>query len=86
MITAALMLALFAGCGGGQNGLTAKEAEQIVLEDAGLSADDVSDIHTHAGGYENTSVYEIHLTVGAAEYKYLIDAETGAIIYADEIS
>lgn len=85
MITAALMLTLLAACGG-PSGFTAKDAEQVALEHAGLSAEEVSDIHTHSGSYGDLSVFEIHITVGTEKYEYLVEAGTGKILYADEMS
>ena len=86
IVLAALMLSLFTACGSkGASVITPEKAQKIALKDAGLSADDVSDIHTHVVTEQGVAGYSIHITVGGTEYEYIIAAETGEILYADDI-
>ena len=86
LILTALMLFLLAACKDNSSSLlTAEQAQKIALEDAGLSADDVTDVHTHVGTYQNTPCYSIHITVDGVEYEFMIAAATGEILYKDDI-
>ena len=84
ILLAALMLTLLTGCGSKESYVTEEQAKQIALEAAGLTADQVDDIHTHVGEYENIACYSVHLTVGDAEYEYVIAGMTGQILLAPE--
>ena len=82
-----LLVSMLCACGGKKSSvLTPEEAQKIVLKDAGLSAKDVEDIHTHVETYEGTACYNIHITLDGEEYSYLIDAKTGDILYSDDIA
>ena len=65
--------------------LTPEDAQKIVLEDAGLTTKDVSDIHTHITEHDGVPGYSIHITIDGAEYEYIIDGVTGDILHADDI-
>ncbi len=71
LIAALLMLTLFTGCGEGK-AISAEKAQQIAMEDAGLAAKDVDDVHAHVTTYENVPCYNIHITVDGTEYNYNI--------------
>lgn len=86
LVLAALMLSMLTACSGNKKSvLSTQEAQKIALEDAGLSAKDVDDIHTHITEYEKTPSYSVHITVGDMEYEYVVDAVTGEILISDEI-
>lgn len=86
LVLAALLLSLFTACNDDEvSVITAEEAQKIALEDAGLSARDVSDIHTHVSSYENVPCYSVHITIEGTEYEYMIAATTGEVLYADDI-
>lgn len=87
MLTLFLLAALLlTACGADDPGvLTPEEAQKIVLEDTGLSAKDVSDIHTHITEHDGIPGYSIHITIDGAEYEYIIDGVTGDILHADDI-
>ena len=80
-LLAALMLTLFAACGGDKGSmLSAEDAQKVVLKDLDVSAKQVSDIHTHTAMQDNIPCYNIHVTLKGVEYEYLINARTGDII------
>lgn len=82
---AALLLCLFTACGSKDSVISTDQAQKIALEDAGLSAKDVDDVHTHVVDYENYPRYSVHITVGETEYEYVIDVVTGEILSANEL-
>ena len=76
-----LLTALFVGCGKEESGpLSQDRAKQIVLEDLGISADAVSDIHVHLVTEDGVACYSIHVTYGANQKTYLIHGLTGQIL------
>lgn len=86
LLLAAMMLSLLTACKDNSvSVITAEEAQAIALEDAGLSAGDVTDIHTHVGSYQDVPCYSIHITIGNTEYEYVIAAGTGEILHSDDI-
>lgn len=78
---AALLLCLLSGCGGSST-VTADEAQDIALKDAGLKASEVDDVHTHLLTTDRIPSYSIHITVGDTEYEYVISAK-GEILSSD---
>lgn len=81
LVLAALLLTLFTACGSKKSSvLTAEEAQKIALESAGFSADQVSDVHTHVGNFQEQPCFSIHITVDGTEYEYVIAALTGEIL------
>ena len=81
---AVLLLALLAGCGAKKNDvLTAEDAQQIALEDAGLKEKDVDDVHAHVTSHGTEVCFSIHITAGDEEYAYLISATSGEILHRD---
>ena len=65
--------------------VTEEQAQQIALDHAGFSEEDVLDIHTHSIFYEDLPSYSIHINVEGAEYEYVIAISTGEILYAPDI-
>lgn len=69
-----------AGISEGQNaGISEEQAKEIALEDAGLTAEDVTAIRVKweiDDGYEQ---YDVEFYAGGKEYDYTIDAVNGAI-------
>lgn len=81
LLTLVMVLSVLAGCGKEKTKIvTEEEAQQIALKAAGLTAKQVSDIHTHVVSYEDVPCYSIHITVGSTEYEYVIAAATGEIL------
>lgn len=81
----ALTAAGLAACGGDpapeEVALTQQEAEQIALDDAGVTRETVTDFDTSELDEEsNTPVWEIDFEVDGNDYEYDIDANTGDIV------
>ena len=55
----------------------------IALNDAGLRAEDVSDLSAHYDTEDGIAVYEVKFTSGGYEYDYQIKASDGTILEAD---
>ena len=76
----AMLLSVFAGCGSSK-ALTGDEAEKIVMEHAGVSESQVSDIHTHVPTNDaGVACYSIHITINGTSYEYLVHGMTGEIL------
>lgn len=78
LLTAVLLLGLLAGCNDSDT-ITAEKAQQIVLDDLGVSADK-AEMHLHVGEFEGKPCYSIYVTVGGVTKEYLIDSNTGEIL------
>ena len=72
LVAAAMLLTVLTACG--DKTISAEKAQEIAMEDAGLTAKDVDDVHAHVTTYENTPCYNIHITVDGTEYNYNISA------------
>lgn len=80
-VAAVMLLALLAGCGDQQ--ITAERAQKIVLDDLGVSADQVT-MHTHITTYENEACYSIYVTVDGETLEYIINSIGGEILTIQE--
>ena len=60
--------------------LTADEALDIALKDAGFKREEVSRVENHLDYDNGVLVYEIDFDRDAHEYSYEINAETGVIV------
>ena len=78
MLALLMCLSLFAACNSGP--VTAEEAQEIALEDSGLKASDVSDIHTHIIEQNGAPCYQIHMTTADGEVTVVVDAASGEVI------
>ena len=79
LLLIAVFLLSFAACGKDKV-ISAEKAQQIAFEDAGVSADDVQDVHNHPVKAEDgTACYNIHFTANGQPYNYMISA-TGEIV------
>ena len=68
----ALSLTLFAACGKKSTIITTEQAQQIALEEIGMTAAEVDDVHVHATQYDGAACYQIHIVAGkAAFYVYI---------------
>ena len=63
--------------------LTAEQAKQIALEDAGLSADAVTFLRAEPDYENGRNVFDVEFYQGNTEYDYEIDATTGEIRSVD---
>lgn len=59
--------------------ITAERAQEIALQHAGVSADNVPVVRTKLDFDDGVQVYDVEFWLGATEYDYEIDAATGAI-------
>lgn len=67
----------------GQYSITAEEAENIALKDAGVSRNDVDFITSHAGRDDGIYLYDVEFFAGDRKYEYEINASNGNIIQSD---
>ncbi len=80
----ALTTFIFAGCGG-ETKISADQAKEIALNNAGLTEDEVTFVRTEKDSDDGRVVYEVEFySKDNKEYDYEIDAETGDIISFDE--
>ena len=63
--------------------VTAQQAQEIALTDAGFDADEISGLRTEFDYDDRTPHYDVQFYQGAIEYDYEIDAQTGAILEKD---
>ena len=82
LLLAVIVILLFSGCGqqNEKNVISQTQAQSIALEDAGLSAKQVTGLHCHPTSANNIPAYNIHFTYNNTEYSYIINAVTGEII------
>ena len=66
-----------------QDKLSREEAERIALDHAGLSAAEVSRLHTEYDVDDRVPEYEVEFRSGRLEYQYEIHAENGTILKAE---
>ena len=64
--------------------LTKEEAESIALSHAGLTAGEVTRLHTEYDVDDGVPEYDVDFHAGGFEYDYEIHAETGAVLKAEK--
>ena len=64
--------------------LTKAKAQDIALEQAGFTADQVAQIHTEYEVKDSTPLYKVEFHQGEYEYAYIIHAETGEVLSWDK--
>ena len=64
--------------------LTAKEAQNIALEHANLTAEQVTLLRTHYDEDDGVPEYEVEFRQGDNEFDYTIHAETGKVLEWDQ--
>lgn len=74
-----LAISLFAACGKKSTTISTEEAQKIALEEIGMTAAEVDDIHVHATQYNDTPCYQMHITAGDDTYYVYID-QTGKVL------
>ncbi len=77
-----LFLPLLTGCN--SSNVSKTEAEQIALQDAGVSANDVSRLHTDYDSDNGFAKYEVTFYYDGLEYEYDIDAGNGTVLQLDK--
>ncbi len=84
LMTAVLLLGLLTACGN-DGPLTPEDAQEVVLKHAGVTASQVSDIHTHVTTNEaGEACYSIHITIKGETFEYLIHGTTGEVLSVHE--
>lgn len=63
--------------------ISPEEAQAIALEQAGVTADEVTGLHTVMDIDNGRQEYDVQFRVGHLEYEYEIDAVTGQILSTD---
>ncbi len=63
--------------------LTAEEALNIALEEAGVSRESIRNLENNLEREDGVLVYEIDFDSGILEYSYDVNADTGAITERD---
>ena len=66
--------------------LSQEEAEDIALEDAGFTREEVQKLHTSYESDDGVPQYDVSFRVGEIEYEYEIHADTGKILTFDQES
>ena len=64
--------------------ITPEDAQIVALEHAGVSADEVSRLHTKMDMDDGRQEYDVEFHVGFLEYEYEIDAATGTVLSWDK--
>ena len=67
----------------GKESITSDEAVQIVLDDLGLTSDQVETPHVHEGTYENQSCYNVYITANGKSLTYVV-SKSGEILHKGE--
>ena len=63
--------------------ITAEQAEDIALKDAGIARTDADRISSHFEMDDGFYQYEVHIFEGEYEYEYTVSAEDGSIFEKD---
>ncbi len=81
MLLVLLTLSVFTACGEEKKEpLTAQQAIQIAVSDAGYSLTEVTNAHPHQRQENGVTIYQIHFSVDGQEFSYEINGSTGEII------
>lgn len=64
--------------------ITPEDAQRIALEHAGVTAEEVTGLHTAMDIDDGRQEYDVEFRVGHLEYDYEIDAVTGAVLSFDK--
>ena len=67
----------------GKESITSDEAVQIVLDDLGLTSDQVETPHVHEDTYENQSCYNVYITANGKSLTYVV-SKSGEILHKGE--
>lgn len=70
-------------CNPNEPQLTADEALNIALEQAGVTREEIRNLENKLENDDGVLIYEIDFDAGSTEYSYDINAETGSIVERD---
>lgn len=75
-----LALSLFSACGKQNEPITAEQAQAAAFADAGVSANEASDVHVHIMEKDGIPCYSIHFSAAGKDYSVLISAADGSVV------
>ena len=80
LLAALLCLSVLTACGDDSAPITEKTAISIALKDAGLSENQVEELHAHVAAGAESPSYSIDFDYNGRQYEYVIDARNGDIL------
>ena len=80
LVCLTMLLGILAGCGNDSDIVSQEQAMKIALEDAGVSADQITDTHIHIMEQDGEPCYSIHFNVGSIAYSFMVSVSTGKIV------
>ena len=75
-----MLLGVLAGCSNDSDIITQEQAMEVALEDAGVTADQITDTHIHIMEQNGEPCYSIHYNVGSTAYSFMVSVSTGKIV------
>ena len=82
-LAAILVVGLCTACGSNKV-YTQEQAQKLALKDAGITADEATDIHAHLVTENGIPCYSIHIYTSETTYSYVIAAKGGEILSSDK--
>ena len=79
LLVLVMALGIFAACADTKI-ISEDEAKQIALKNAGLTLEEVGEVHAHSSDLGETVAYSIYFSYEGKDYSYTIDGKTGVII------
>lgn len=80
LLIAVLCLGLLAGCSNKNEPITQAQAQTIALKEAGLTADQVNDVHVHVVTQNGLPCYSVHITTADSDFSIVINAANGEVM------
>ena len=81
LLITVLAVSVLAGCSNSQSApITERTAQEIALKEAGLTADQVNDVHVHVVTQQGLPCYSVHITTADNEFSIVINAANGEVI------
>ena len=78
-----MLLGVLAGCGK-SDVVSTEQAQKIAMEAAGITAGDVTDVHTHIVTENGIPCYSVHISSAKGDFSYIITASDGEILSGGE--
>ena len=80
LLITVLAVSVLAGCSSKSSPITQAEAQTIALKEAGLTADQVNDVHVHVVTQQGLPCYSVHITTADNEFSIVVNAANGEVI------
>ncbi len=80
LLLVALLLSVTAGCGSKAEIVSQEKAQQIAIEEIGITQDQVTDAHIHVTTVDGIPCYSVHITTANGEFSVVIHAGTGEVL------